>query len=87
MSIRDDLQNSNVNTWVMYFNFQLTELINWIINDCVCPQTPNISAGTLLSKTHEELVLLLIQLRRQTDIKERGMDRRLKDMQSIQVDC
>lgn len=48
-------------------------------------QQPDISAGTLLSKTHEELVLLLIQLRRQADIKERGIDRRTKDMQAIQV--
>lgn len=46
---------------------------------------PDISAGTLLSKTHEELVLLLIQLRRQNDMKERGMCRRLKDMQLIQA--
>lgn len=45
---------------------------------------PDISAGTLLSKTHEELVLLLIQLRRQIDTKERGMCRRLNDMQAIQ---
>lgn len=48
-------------------------------------QSPDISAGTLLSKTHEELVLLLIQLRRHSDIKERGICRRLNDMQSIQV--
>lgn len=46
--------------------------------------TPDISAGTLLSKTHEELVLLLIQLRRQIDTKERGICRRLNDMQAIQ---
>lgn len=39
----------------------------------------------MLSKTHEELVLLLIQLRRQVDMKERGITRRLKDMQTIQV--
>lgn len=45
---------------------------------------PDISAGTLLSKTHEELVLLLIQLRRQIVTKERGMVRRLNDMQTIQ---
>lgn len=44
----------------------------------------DISAGTLLSKTHEELVLLLIQLRRQSDIKERGIARRMNDMQAIQ---
>lgn len=48
-------------------------------------QQPDISAGTLLSKTHEELVLLLIQLRRQVDMKERGITRRMKDMQTIQV--
>lgn len=48
-------------------------------------QQPDISAGTLLSKTHEELILLLIQLRRQVDMKERGMARRLKDIQTIQV--
>lgn len=46
---------------------------------------PDISAGTLLSKTHEELILLLIQLRRQNDMKERGICRRLKDMQAIQA--
>lgn len=48
-------------------------------------QPGDISAGTLLSKTHEELVLLLIQLRRQVDMKERGITRRMKDIQTIQV--
>lgn len=48
-------------------------------------QRPDISAGALLSKTYEELILLLIQLRRQTDVKERMIERGMQEIQAIQV--
>lgn len=48
-------------------------------------QRPDISAGALLSKTHEELILLLIQLRRQHHSRERAMERGYREIQAIQV--
>lgn len=48
-------------------------------------QNPDISTGALLSKTHEELILLLIQLRRQNDAKERAIKRGSGEIEAIQV--
>lgn len=42
------------------------------------------SAGALLSRTHEELVLLLIQLRRQSTAKRRAIDVRYKEISNLQ---
>lgn len=42
------------------------------------------SAGALLSRTHEELVLLLIQLRRQSTAKGRAIDVRYKEINNLQ---
>lgn len=42
------------------------------------------SAGALLSRTHEELVLLLIQLRRQSTAKGRAIDVRYKEIHNLQ---
>lgn len=87
MSMRDDLQNSTANIWVRQNCVGLfLSVTNSNFLSIRFLQQPDISAGTLLSKTHEELVLLLIQLRRQVDMKERGITRRTKDMQTIQVD-
>lgn len=48
-------------------------------------QRPDISAGALLSKTHEELILLLIQLRRQHHAREHAMEKGYREIQLIQV--
>lgn len=42
------------------------------------------SAGALLSRTHEELVLLLIQLRRQSTAKSRAIDVRYKEINNLE---
>lgn len=43
------------------------------------------SAGDLLSRTHEELVLLLIQLRRQNSITARSIEQCCTDIHDVQV--
>lgn len=48
-------------------------------------QTLNVSAGDLLSRTHEELVLLLIQLRRQNSITARSIEQCCTDIHDVQV--
>lgn len=48
-------------------------------------QTLNVSAGDLLSRTHEELVLLLIQLRRQNSTTARSIEQCCSDIHEVQV--
>lgn len=43
------------------------------------------SAGELLSRTHEELVLLLIQLRRQSSNTARAIEQCCTDIHEVQV--
>lgn len=43
------------------------------------------SAGDLLSRTHEELVLLLIQLRRQNCATARSIESTCTDIHEVQV--
>lgn len=43
------------------------------------------SAGDLLSRTHEELVLLLIQLRRQNCATARSIEQCCTDIHDVQV--
>lgn len=45
----------------------------------------DVSAGDLLSRTHEELVLLLIQLRRQNSTTARAIEQCCTDIHKIQV--
>lgn len=45
----------------------------------------DISAGSLLTKTQEELILLLIQLRRQNILTERTIDMCNAEMKSVLV--
>lgn len=45
----------------------------------------DMSAGDLLSRTHEELVLLLIQLRRQNCATARSIEQCCTDIHEIQV--
>lgn len=45
----------------------------------------DISAGSLLTKTQEELILLLIQLRRQNILTERTIDMCNAEMKSLLV--
>lgn len=50
------------------------------------PQNLEMSAGDLLSRTHEELVLLLIQLRRQSSQTARAIEQCCSDIHDVQVD-
>jgi len=50
------------------------------------PQNLDVSAGDLLSRTHEELVLLLIQLRRQSSQTARAIEQCCSDIHDVQVD-
>lgn len=43
------------------------------------------SAGDLLNRTHEELVLLLIQLRRQNSTTARAIEQCCTDIHDVQV--
>lgn len=43
------------------------------------------TAGDLLSRTHEELVLLLIQLRRQNSATARSIEQCCTDIHELQV--
>lgn len=45
----------------------------------------DMSAGDLLSRTHEELVLLLIQLRRQNCATARSIEQCCTDIHEVQV--
>lgn len=45
----------------------------------------NVSAGELLGRTHEELVLLLIQLRRRSAHALQAIENCYNDIDSIQV--
>lgn len=49
-------------------------------------QNLDVSAGDLLSRTHEELVLLLIQLRRQNSNTARAIEQCCSDIHDVQVD-
>lgn len=48
-------------------------------------QNLDMSAGDLLSRTHEELVLLLIQLRRQSSFIARAIEQCCTDIHDVQV--
>ena len=48
-------------------------------------QNLDVSAGDLLSRTHEELVLLLIQLRRQNSNTARAIEQCCSDIHDVQV--
>lgn len=48
-------------------------------------QNLDVSAGDLLSRTHEELVLLLIQLRRQNTTTARTIEQCCTEMHEVQV--
>lgn len=48
-------------------------------------QSLDMSAGDLLSRTHEELVLLLIQLRRQNSATARAIEQCCTDIHDVQV--
>lgn len=50
-------------------------------------QNLNVSAGDLLSRTHEELVLLLIQLRRQNATTARTIEQCCTEIHEVQVCC
>ena len=53
---------------------------------CVChKQNLNMSAGDLLNRTHEELILLLIQLRRQNCTTARAIEQCCTDIHDVQV--
>lgn len=45
----------------------------------------NVSAGELLGRTHEELILLLIQLRRQSANTLQGIEIYYNEIDTIQV--
>lgn len=45
----------------------------------------NVSAGELLGRTHEELVLLLIQLRRQSSNTLQAIENAYNEIDTIQV--
>jgi hypothetical protein len=48
-------------------------------------QNLDMSAGDLLNRTHEELILLLIQLRRQNSTTARAIEQCCTDIHEIQV--
>ena len=51
----------------------------------IITQSLDMSAGDLLSRTHEELVLLLIQLRRQNSATARAIEQCCTDIHEAQV--
>jgi hypothetical protein len=53
---------------------------NWSLNGKM-----NVSAGELLGRTHEELVLLLIQLRRQNSNTLQAIENCYNEIDTIQV--
>lgn len=63
-----------------FFFMYLFRQENWPINDKM-----NVSAGELLGRTHEELVLLLIQLRRRSSQTLQAIENCYNESDAIQV--
>lgn len=70
--------------FIIYFFFHLNF---YFLPFCFkMTQNLDVSAGDLLSRTHEELVLLLIQLRRQNSNTARAIEQCCSDIHDVQVD-
>lgn len=73
----------NASHRICYFGGRNERKLNICLHN---PQNLDVSAGDLLSRTHEELVLLLIQLRRQSSQTARAIEQCCSDIHDVQVD-
>lgn len=64
----------------LIFIYTYLKQANWQMGEKM-----NVSAGELLGRTHEELVLLLIQLRRQSANNCNSIEACYNEIESIQV--
>lgn len=82
--VSDDMTNIfTVNTHGVHKEMISTAITNFVY--FINTQNLDISAGSLLTKTHEELILLLIQLRRQNILTGRTIDMCNAEIKSLLV--